>query len=101
MAKFTFKLDKAATGLAAVANSNQSADIKLKRKICGRIKAPNWATKDNKYCCLFTVKSEESHCGWEWITLKHRADSMEDMKAWLQENTDAIVSHYELHFIEY
>ncbi len=100
MAKFTFKLDKEATGLAAVVNSNQSADIKLKRKVCGRIQAPNWATKDNKYGCSFMVKTSDKSCGWKWVTLKYRADSMEDMKVWLQDNTDAIISRYELRFSE-
>lgn len=98
MVKFTFKLDKKETGLAAVGNSLQSADVKLKKKVCGRIQAPNW--RSNVYRCSFVVKTEESSCGWKWVTLKKTTESMNEMKQWLKDNTEKIVSGLDLHFFE-
>jgi hypothetical protein len=40
--KFTFKLQPKATGLSAVGNTRQSADIKFEKEVCGIIAAPNW-----------------------------------------------------------
>jgi hypothetical protein len=58
--KFTFKKHARSTGLAGVGNPYQNVDIKLNKKVCGAITAPNWRTKDNKWTVGVTVlKTEE------------------------------------------
>lgn len=98
--KFTFKLHPKETGLSAVGNTRQSADIKLNKQIVGTIHAPTWMTKDNKYSVSFAVKSEDKNCGWSWVRLKQRTDTIEEMKAWLNQYATAIVEKYELHVLD-
>lgn len=98
--KFTFKLHPKATGLSAVGNSYQSADIKLNKQIIGTIHAPSWMTKDNKYSVSFAVKNEESSCGWKWVKLKQRTDTIEQMKEWLNSCAPLIAEKYEFHILD-
>lgn len=100
MAKFTFKYDPAETGLRAIGNGNRSSYIKLKGKLCGRIYAPNWNSKDNLYRASFQVHDTEAYCGWRWITLKHKDESGTSLRKWLQDNTDELVSKLTLRLQE-
>lgn len=98
--KFTFKLHPKSTGLSAVGNTRQGADVKLNKQVIGTIHAPNWQTKDNKYSVSFAVKSEDKNCGWSWVRLKQRTDTIEQMKEWLNEFAGLIVEKYEFHILD-
>lgn len=105
-ARFTFKLHPKMTGLAAVGNSRQDCDVKLNKLTVGRIDAPNWQTKDNKYKVCFSVKqtptADNPNLDWKWIFLAKRTDTIEEMKEWL--NTPAVINKlsetYEFHVID-
>lgn len=102
-ANFTFKLHPKQTGLASIGNSIQSCDIKLNKQKVGIIHAPNWMTKGNDYSVAFIIKPKDpaiDYCDWKWVRLKHRTQSLEEMKVWLKENIDKITSQWELHFSE-
>lgn len=99
----SFKKDKPLTGLMAVGHSRESADIKLNKLMCGRIKAPNWSTKDNKYSIGITVYNDEdtvSNCEWHWVYFKHRFDTYEDAKQWVKDNLKRISEKYRLYCCE-
>lgn len=98
--KFTFKFHPKATGLSSVGCSQQSADIKLNKQIVGVIHAPDWTTKDNKYSVSFAVKNEEKSCGWSFVRLKQRTDTIEQMKEWLNSCAPLIVEKYEFHILD-
>lgn len=100
--KFTFKLQPKATGLAAVGNSRQSADIKFNKQVCGLITAPNWMSKSNEYTASITVKHNDptiTHCDWKWLTLKIKSDDIQVVKDWLNEKCPVILEKYTLHFL--
>ena len=100
MAKFTFKYDKAETGLRAIGNGNRSSDIKLKGKECGRILAPNWNSSTSEYRIQLRVKDSTYGKRWKNITLKYKNESESEVRGWLQDNTDKILDIYIMHFHE-
>ena len=93
--KFTFKKEPRETGLSGVGNPTPSTQIKLNKKVCGLIRAPNWQTKDNKWSLGLTVKSE-GIAGWVWIFFKPRFDTEQAARDWLISKADVIASRYEV-----
>lgn len=94
--KFTYKLEPKQTGLAAIGNGAQSADIKLNKQIVGLIAAPNWMSKDGLYSARFMVYDPTIECGWRWITLKKRTKTMQEMREWLNQYVETITTTYNL-----
>lgn len=101
--KFTFKLQPKATGLAAVGNSAQSADIKFEKKACGIIAAPNWQSKTRDYTARIAIKHNDptiTNCDWKWITLNIKDTDIQVVKNWLNEKCPVILEKYTLHFFD-
>lgn len=99
MIKLTFKKHKPLTGLAAVAYSRQSVDIKHKKLVIGQIKAPNWATEDGKWGIGLMVKDGVS---WKWVFFKKRCDTEQEAREWIQERIEIILerNNLQLHYSE-
>ena len=95
--KVTFKLDTKEAGLAGVGSPNRSADIKIKGKVCGRINAPNWRTKDSKYGITIMVDQDNA---WKWVVFTARLSSMDLAKEWVIKNMPAILQKYRLYFMD-
>lgn len=101
--KFSFKLQPKATGLSAVGNTRQSADIKFEKAVCGIITAPNWMSKTNEYTARITVKHNDptiTHCDWRWVTLNIQSPDIQVVKDWLNEKAPSILEKYTLHFLD-
>lgn len=93
--KPTFKFHARETGLRGVGNPFRSIDIKVKRRTCGTIIAPNWQTPDNLYRVRFMIQKS---LGWEWITLKYKHEDPDVVKDWLIANWEKIEERYTFHF---
>jgi len=85
--RFTFKNVPAPTGLAAIGHK-KSIDIKVNKKVVGRIYQKEW---DHWYVALTVKKNatfnETSNCDWLWIyphPLSHFSSS-DEAKAYLNE----------------
>lgn len=100
MAKVTFKKDPAETGLAAVGYHNRSVDIKFKKKVFGRISAPNWRTRDNKWVVGIMVHDQNTHVGWHWVFFKMRHDTEQEARDWITANFEKISQQYSIRFSE-
>lgn len=101
--KFTFKLQPKATGLAAVGNAYQSADIKFEKQVCGVINAPNWMSKTRDYTARIAIKHNDptiTNCDWKWITLNIKNTDIQVVKDWLNEKCPVILEKYTLHFFD-
>lgn len=96
----TFKRHAKATGLSSVGNPYPDVDIKLGGKCVGLISAPTWATQDLKWSIGFTVKSDDSCCGWKWIFLKARLDDEDQAREWVKNNIGKVQAKYQLHQME-
>lgn len=95
--KFTFKKEKAETGLRAVGNSTPSTIIKIEGKDCGRISASNWQTKDGKWGVGLMVKGGTNpNCNWIWVFFKTRFDEEKEARIWLNGFADKILTKYEI-----
>lgn len=96
--KFTFKKFEKETGLRAVGAAS-GCYIKLNKKEVGKM-SNNGAWGDGKFRVDFTVKDENTECGWRWIRLKATFDSEERARQFLNENIDALLSRYTFHYFE-
>jgi hypothetical protein len=100
--KVTFKKYPKETGLAAIGYSNQSADIKIKKRVIGTIFAPNWQTPDNKWSVGFMVMKTEPddnpNCDWRNIRLKAKFDTYENAKQFVVDNIEKISQKYEFNY---
>lgn len=85
--KFTFKREHRITGLAGVGYPHQDVQIKLNKKIVGRIDAPNWQTSDDLWSVRFMVGDIEN---WKWVTLKQRFEDAEVAKQYLLRHQERI-----------
>lgn len=85
--KFTFKKDKAETGLAAVGNSHPDTNIKVSGLVVGYIAAPNWRTESNHWKVRLAIAKErtkEDPAPFKWITLKKRFDSEPEAREFIK-----------------
>ncbi len=99
MAKiFTFKREAKETGLARIGNPYQSVIIKHLKKEVGRIAAPNWTSKDNKWLIRLMTKTEGG-CGWKWIQLKARFNDEEAAREFIIANAEQILA-FGLHHMD-
>lgn len=101
----SFKKHPRETGLASVGNSRQSVDIKVNKKVCGMINAPNWQTKDNKWSISIILKKEidiitDTNCDWVWVNVKIRFDTEEEARQYVKDNLENIAKVRTLHFLE-
>jgi len=87
--KFTFKKQKAQTGLMGVGHPYPDTDIKLNKMSVGYIGAPCWNTKDHKWGVHLMFESEDGQ--WMWKAVKQRFDSEPDARVWLQERVEALI----------
>lgn len=98
---FTFKNQPKATGLAAVGNRIPNVTIKHNGKIVGWIDSPK--ARKNECTLYFHVKREPTP---DWksnfynVQMQHVTDSVEEMKLWLKENTESILSTIDLYYRE-
>lgn len=96
--KFTFKKQPRETGLAGVGNPHPDTYIKHNKKVVGCISSPNWRTPDNKWRIRLTVKDENDHCDWKWISLKKTFDTEPEAREFLNKHIDALLAknlHYD------
>lgn len=98
---FTFKNQPKATGLAAVGNRIPNVTIKHNGKIVGWIDSPK--ARKNECTVYFHVKREPTE---DWksnfynVQLENVTDNVEDMKAWVKENTESILSKIDVYYRE-
>lgn len=98
---FTFKNQPKATGLAAVGNRIPNVTIKHNGKIVGWIDSPK--ARKNECTLYFHVKREPTP---DWksnfynVQMQHVTDSVEEMKLWLKENTESILSTIDVYYRE-
>lgn len=95
--KISFKKQ---TGLMAVGKPHQSVDIKLNKKRCGTINAPNWQSKDNMWSiCLMVFKTEPDNnpnCNWKWITLAAIFENEMLARDWIKARWEGISKKYQI-----
>jgi hypothetical protein len=98
----SFKRGKEETGLAAIGHPFAGVDIKLNKKIIGRISPPHWNKEG--WSILLSVKEEESNnasnCNWKNIFFKKRFNTEEDARQWVKDNLKSISEDYEFHYQE-
>lgn len=87
--KFTFKYQPRETGLSAVAHYHRTVDIKLNKKIVGRISPPN-AFSSQVYKIIFMILDENDASGWRNATLKATFATEQEAKDYLQEKFEAL-----------
>jgi hypothetical protein len=98
MAKFTFRKQKQQTGLSGVGNPYPDTTIKISGQYVGHIVAPNWHSRDGKWCIRIVVTCPENEsCGWSWVQFKARFDDEPSARAWLVKSQKAIEERYTLH----
>jgi len=101
--KVTFKKDKPETGLRSVGHT-QGYDVKLKKKVFGRISAPTRLSRG--YTIMFAIEKDEynndgnKNCPWMWIRHAEKFQDGESAKTWFQFNIDRIYGQYKLHYFE-
>jgi hypothetical protein len=95
MKKFTFKKEKAETGLASVANPYPDTQIKLNGKQIGVISAPSRFGHDGWRVRLI-VRSDTAPGGWKWASLKLVRDTEPEIRELLQQNAALIQEKFDL-----
>lgn len=103
--KPTFKKGKKETGLAAIANSYQTTNIKYNKKHCGYIYPPNYRSDKKWTISLMVVKNEifkdnNPNCKWKWISLKADFKTEEIARKMLIENWEKIIERYPLYLMD-
>jgi len=101
--KFTFKKHPKETGIRAVGHTRQSVDIKLNGKRVGLIIAPTWSSVDSLWHINLSIKIEpttEEPCTWKWITLKFKSATEAECRQFLNDNTQILISKFNLHQFE-
>jgi hypothetical protein len=97
----TFKREPRNTGLYAVGHPYTGSDIKFNGKVVGKIHAPDYTTKDNKWSVGFMVKKTEidsnPNVDWKWIFFKTRFDSDELAREFVNKNIGVVLEKYTLH----
>ena len=93
--KFTFKKDKAPTGLASIGHITTSY-IKLNKRKVGYIKEV-----EPFKIRLMVIKKDimedgNPNCPWKWIALKKESKTLEEAKTFLNEKIDLILEKYNL-----
>lgn len=93
MAKFTFKTTKPTGRYRSFENSWH--DIKLDKKVVGCIVDKTWKIrltvwKDSEF------NNDSPNVDWVWITLKKESASLDEAKAFLNDNIDIILKKYNL-----
>jgi hypothetical protein len=101
--KVTFKKQPRETGLAAVGNPYPDVDIKVDKKVCGHISAPNW--QRNTWDVYFMVIKKDIledgnlNCEWKTVSAKKKFSTEEDARAAALGLIENILKKgYQLHF---
>jgi len=100
--KFTFKREKAETGLRAVGHPYANVTIKFNGKEVGTIIGPSWNTHDNLWRITFSIKvtpTAEAPASWKWINLKFRGKDEEECRKFILDNAETLIK-FNLHTIE-
>ncbi len=92
--KFTFKTTKP-TGRYKSFYSPYH-EIKLNKKVVGNISDADFQIG------LMVYKNDimedgNPNCSWKWIWLKHKSETLELAKTFLNDNIDSILDKYDLH----
>lgn len=75
MAKFKFRKEKRATGLAAVGEPHSRVRIKINKDVVGMIFPPIWSDNHSDWIVRFRLTKEptkESPADFKWVQLKMR-----------------------------
>lgn len=94
---FTFKNDPKLKGLSAIGESIPTARIRLNGEVVGWIVPPSYRTNECK--AYFHVKKEptvDEPASFKNVQMKNTTKSVEEMKEWLKENTEKIISSLDL-----
>jgi hypothetical protein len=94
--KFTFRKQKAATGLAGVGYPYSSVYIKHNKMVVGIIHAPNWTSKENVWRVSFQVKKEGQDC-FKNATLKKKFNSEQEARDFLTDEYTTLTAHLDLY----
>lgn len=95
----TFKNEPRITGLAAVGRTPGAA-IKVGKLQVGSISGTSWVATNHHHKVRLMVKEVENPCGWKWVELKYRGESLKTTKEWIKANWEAIYTKYDLHTME-
>lgn len=93
--KFSFRRERAETGLRAVASPHPNTHIKLGKLIVGSISAPSRFGHDN-WRIMLIVRDPQDVAGWRWVTLRATFEDEASARAFLTSNEAAIRARYEL-----
>ena len=95
-AKFTYKKEKAETGLAAVGHPYPNTLIKHNKLEVGIIAAPNYMTPDHKWSVRFAFNKDD---GFVWKVLKARFDSEPEARSYIDKHAESFLK-WDLHHFE-
>lgn len=96
MAKFTFKRQPKATGLARIANPYSSVDVKYKGKTMGIINPPSVHGKEHVWSAGFSIKTEKN---WKWLFFKKTFQTEKEAREFFQEQIGFLLMQ-DLHYFE-
>lgn len=89
--KFTTKKDELETGLAAITQIHRGADIKLKRKVVGRIFPPNRIGR-NSFTIGFMFKSTKKPFIWRKLAITF--NNYDEAKRYLTEKSQLLYDSF-------
>lgn len=103
--KLSFKKEKPATGLSAVAQLNPDTIIKADKIRCGTITPPNrFSQQGDLWFIQFMVKkevTEQDPCPFRWAVMKAKFKTEPECREWIKANWAAICERYELHTMDF
>lgn len=101
--KLTFKKERRATGLLAVAHPYPDTSIKIDGKVVGYIGAPDWQTPDNCWTARIALLKTrpEGGCPWRWASWNKRFRTEEEARVQVAKTvTPEWLSKHAVHFFE-
>jgi hypothetical protein len=92
--RLTFKIDRAPTGLAGVANPYDSLDVKMDGQEVGYVRHTSYRDKESCYKLQLAVEDQAS--SFKWVTLKKTFQDLAEARTWIAANWAAITSKFKL-----
>lgn len=96
----SFKRHPREKGLAAIGNQHPWVDIKLNKKVIGLIKPPTAFSQHKGFKVMLRVTESANACGWKWVTLKYEGENEAATRSFLQQETEALLSKFDLSPVE-
>lgn len=99
----TFRRHPKATGVARVVEPWPCTEIKMGRKVVGILRPPNWHGPPDQWTANFMIRrqpTKEDPRPFTWRRMKHRWDTENQARAWLEQNFTSIRSTHDLYAME-